>query len=472
MSLTESTKNFHEIEGKVKKICNELGCKMLKEILENWDKELAKNRDREKYRHKGRRKRVIKTVLGEVEYERTVYEIRDESGSSGCVYLLDKAMGMNGSGYMSGQLSEQIVLAVCESTYRGAARSVSEMTGQMISHTAAWNVVQVLGGRIESEEQRAKELASENKGTGAYESKVLFEEQDGIHLKLQGKARKRYGTSKEMKLAIAYNGMRKTGKGRYEATNKVACANFEPAEQFQARKEGAIAAVYNVDEIETRLLSGDGAWWIKQAMTEETAHFQIDSFHRNKAIRQWIKRPDIQKEAYKLLYAKDIEGLLSFIEALSNSVEGEEYEGALALLTYFKNNKEALIPYYRLGLKISPPPNGIEYRGMGIMESNIFTILGNRMKGRRACWSIDGANNLARLLCLKAMKRLTQTLRSLTTIILPEKYAEEIYILTPKEVGQTIGKGYNGYSKSSSFPAIPSFKWLRDLGGVNPLYDE
>ena len=33
------------------------------------------------------------------------------------------------------------------------------------------------------------------------------------------------------------------------------------------------------------------------------------------------------------------------------------------------------------------------------MESNVFTLIGNRMKGRRECWSIDGANNLAVLLC-------------------------------------------------------------------------
>ena len=28
------------------------------------------------------------------------------------------------------------------------------------------------------------------------------------------------------------------------------------------------------------------------------------------------------------------------------------------------------------------------------------TIIGNRMKGRRACWSINGGNNLASILCL------------------------------------------------------------------------
>lgn len=33
------------------------------------------------------------------------------------------------------------------------------------------------------------------------------------------------------------------------------------------------------------------------------------------------------------------------------------------------------------------------------MEGNVFTIIGIRMKGRRACWSIDGGNRIATLLC-------------------------------------------------------------------------
>jgi len=58
---------------------------------------------------------------------------------------------------------------------------------------------------------------------------LLFEEQDGIHIKLQGKDRKTHGSGKEMKVAIAYDGAKKTGKKRYELTNKVACANFANA---------------------------------------------------------------------------------------------------------------------------------------------------------------------------------------------------------------------------------------------------
>ena len=45
------------------------------------------------------------------------------------------------------------------------------------------------------------------------------------------------------------------------------------------------------------------------------------------------------------------------------------------------------------------------------MESNIFTIIGNRMKHNRTCWSVAGANNLAALLALHHTGRLRRVLR-------------------------------------------------------------
>ena len=148
MIVTKKRLDFNSFEQKVFAACCAAGCEAIKAQLEGWDRELAAMRDRSVYRHKGRRKTVLKTVMGEVEYERTVYEQKKEDGTKSFVYLLDKAIGKNGSGFMSGMLSAQIAEAACAGTYRRTAQSVSEMTGQAISHTAAWNVVQELGGGI------------------------------------------------------------------------------------------------------------------------------------------------------------------------------------------------------------------------------------------------------------------------------------------------------------------------------------
>ena len=372
---------------------------------------------------------------------------------------------------MSGVLSGQIAEAVCGGTYRRAAQSVSEMTGQTISHQAAWNVIQALGRRVDAHEKAAAALAAKSKGTGTQEAEVLFEEQDGIWLHLQGKSRKQYGNSYEMKIAIAYDGARRMSKNRYELTGKVACANFEPASKFVCRKEGKIAENYRVDEIKTRILNGDGAKWIKQSIIDETVVFQLDAFHRNKAIRQYVRNPKMQKAIFTLLYTKRIDDMLDFIEALSNSVDDEaEEEGLRVLHAYFTNNKDGLVGCHRRGLALPEPPDGKEYRRLGAMQSNIFTIIGNRMKGGRACWSIDGGNNLARLLTLKHTGKLHETLDGLTNWVLPAKYAEEVTVkITPRQIPMRVGKGYEG-RHAASFPSKPEYKWLRAIGKINPEY--
>ena len=447
-----------------------VGREMYKSALEAWDAQLHESRDKPVYRDKGTRTTVLKTIMGEVEYNRHVYTFTDESGRRGTVYLLDKAIGKTSSGFFSEALLERVGAAVCELPYRKAAAEISSLTGQSISHAAAWNVTQRLGWRVDEIEIENAAKARANKGAGTIETKLLFEEQDGIWLHLQGKDRKKYGASHEMKLAIAYDGAKKTGKNRYTLTNKVSCANFESVDKFCRRKEGVIAANFNVDEIVLRALNGDGASWIKRSIDADTV-YQLDTFHRNRAICRAAPDEGARKTMIKLLYAKQIDELLIYIDALANSVEDEDREKALReLYTYFFNNKDGLILYKRRGFDLPPPPEGKEYLNMGAMESNVFSIIGNRMKGRRRNWSIAGGNNLARLLCLKATGKLRDAL-SVMTSHMPERYAEEIFTaLSATKIAKSVGKGYNG-THQAYCPAIPEYKWLRSFGSLPSLVE-
>jgi hypothetical protein len=473
MIVQEKRLDFNSLEKKVYGWCCLLGCEIMKEVLEAYDWNLAVHRDRTVYRHKGLRKTVTKTIMGEVEYKRAVYTHTNEDGVNKCVFLLDEEMGLEGSGCLSGIMQELIANACCDGTYRSAAKMISEMTGQSISHTAVWNVIQAIGEELGESEKVTAEKVEKGETKGNIESKVLFEEQDGIWLKMQGESRKEHGANKEMKLAIAYDGANEIGKDRFELTNKVACANFEGVTNFHKRKEGAIASVYNIDEIEMRFLNGDGAEWIKYSVNDSTTHFQLDPFHRNKAIKTYVKDPVKQTLLFELLHKHQIDALLSCIEGyincLDDFVEAElvEKENLQKLLTYFTNNKDALVPYHKRGLTLPEPSGGKVYRRMGAMESNIFTIIGNRMKGRRACWSIKGGNNLARILCLKFTNRLSDTLRNLSPLILPAEYTEEIILkISAAKVPLSEGKGYNGF-KQTLIPS--SMKWLKELVAQNPF---
>ena len=355
-----------------------------KKMLENYDKELMKAHDRKVYRNKGYQKTVVKTIMGEVEYSRAVYEVKNEDETKAYVYLLDEKMGIKGTGFMSGLLTAEIAEAVCRGTYRNAAQSISEKTVQRISHQAAWNVTQQLGQAVEKQEERLAALAAKNEGNGTLETKILFEERDGIWLSLLGETRKKHGKSHEMKVSIAYDGAERIGKKQYRLTNKVAATNFESAPKFHKCTEGIVANSFDVDEIEIRIVNGDGANWIKQHTHDDTACFQLDTFHRNQAIITAAPDENSQKAMFKLLYDKKIEELLMYIDALANRADDEKQaENLRSLLTYLTNNREGLIPYKRRGLNLPEAPEGKEYRGLGAMESNIFTIIGNRMKGGR-----------------------------------------------------------------------------------------
>ncbi len=467
MSIAEKSVEFKSLEEKVFSYVCKCGREIIKDILESYDEEIRESRDKKEYRSKGKRRRTIKTVMGEVEFERNVYETVTEEGEKRYEYLLDKEFGLSRSVFFSELMSELIAKRCCESSYRNASQAVSEQTGQTLSHTAAWNVVQMLGEEINKQEIHNARLAKVHKGKGVLDSKVLFEEQDGIWLKLQGIARKKYGSSKEMKLAIAYDGATKTAKGRYNLSNKVACASFEGVNKFVARKEGVIASTYNVDEVETRILNGDGAEWIKRSITDENTHFQLDPFHRNKAICTNVKDSRKRAVLFELLQDGRVDDVFSCIEGYINcSKNTEEIKGLKALETYFSANRIGLVAIKDRNLEL-PEHTAKEYRHLGCMESNIFSIIGNRMKGRRACWSLEGGNNLARLLCLKITGKLSERLKAISYACLPEKYTEDqTVILSAAKVPLHVGKGYNGFTQGGAFPSIANYEWLRNIGKI------
>ena len=66
------------------------------------------NRDKGSYRNKGKRKTTDKTVYGEVEYERRIYQVNREDGLSEFIFLLDEQLEIAGVGLISMNMAEQM----------------------------------------------------------------------------------------------------------------------------------------------------------------------------------------------------------------------------------------------------------------------------------------------------------------------------------------------------------------------------
>ena len=101
------------------------------------------------------------------------------------------------------------------------------------------------------------------------------------------------------------------------------------------------------------------------------------------------------------------------------------------------------------------------------MESNVFSIIGQRMKRNRTNWSVKGGNNLARFLTLKSTGKLHEVLGNISSSVLPQKYEEKVQVaLSSSKVPKSVGKGYDGV-KQSSISNAPN--WVKNVLGFKPL---
>ncbi len=457
-----------ELVAKAYELAMEFGRNLVSRTLEARDEELREGRDKKRFRCKGKQQTSIKTKLGAIEFRRNVYVDRSVSEGIKCVHLLDEELEIERIGLIAREVCEAAGELVCESSYRAAARSITETTGLSISAQCVWNIIQKLGEQRGRQISRHAELARLGRGVGCVESKILYEENDGIWLKLQGKDRKANGPSREMKIGIAYDGATwqrcKDGKKRCTLDCKVAHASFETAKEFRMNKEGVISSRFDSRKIDLRIINGDGANWTKKK--GKKCICVLDRFHRNKRMIECIKDKQFLETARELLYSNRIDDLLECLEAQINSTEDPaEQEGLCELLSYYTENKNTMTGPYERGVEIpeTREPGVIHHARLGSMESNVFTIIGNRMKGRRCCWSIRGADNLAKLLCLKHTTGLSTLFAGLEPIPdMAPAFVDTGRPFSASKMPKSTGNGAEFYNRAP----VPNIPWLSDIAGL------
>lgn len=149
---------------------------------------------------------------------------------------------------------------------------------------------------------------------------------------------------------------------------------MEKSSEFLEKREAQINSIYNTDEIELRILNGDGGSWISDPYGDDIIE-QLDRFHVIKAIREKIAHEDYQKKLRKLLGERKIEELIEAVQIYADSVaakdENDKKESnALELKKHLENNKEKILRYDERDLSIPQPPEGVVYKGMGVQENH------------------------------------------------------------------------------------------------------
>ena len=121
------TIEFSELEKTIFTLVCELGCNILKDILENQDKILMKNRNKKVYRHKGYRVNCIKTLMGDIEYKRAIYLVNNGKQKTH-MFLLDQETRINCIGKISSNLAEKMLKTVVDTiSYRKSAEEIKTL---------------------------------------------------------------------------------------------------------------------------------------------------------------------------------------------------------------------------------------------------------------------------------------------------------------------------------------------------------
>jgi len=151
LSLNDKGMTFKELEKRIYKYACDEACNALKSILEFLDEKLLNERDSKVYRNKGRKQTCLRTIMGNVEYSRRIYEFKLEDGKKATKYLLDEYLGMSTLGNVSINLVETILTNVTEVSFRKTSENIKTMCNQDISAQGVWNIVQTLGEKIKSD---------------------------------------------------------------------------------------------------------------------------------------------------------------------------------------------------------------------------------------------------------------------------------------------------------------------------------
>ena len=413
--VTEEEIKFNNLEKKIFKFVCNFGCLIIKLILESYDRKIMKARDTKKYRHKGLRKNTIKTVMGEVEYVRAMYEV-EEAGIKKRVYLLDEKMHINTEGKASENLVEKIVETVpITDSYRKAETVLKETTNATLSFEWIRNIVVKLGDKITKKEKEERKMLDKGQlVAGLKQIIVLFEEADGLWINLQGKDRKerleqnkkkcekenkefnpKQKIKTELKLHVMYEGWKKDDK-RPPLINKQYIAGMMKPKEIKKLRDARVYQQYDVEKIKLRVVNGDGAKWTK-GITAKGGIYQKDQFH----IMQEIVR-DVPKEyrniIEELVKTKQYDKIEKAIDGLKVELGGE-YK-AVKKLNRLQSYLSSGLERYQDIVEVPEAPEGVEYRNMGTQESQIFSKLKKRFCSGRKAFSEHGANALAKICVL------------------------------------------------------------------------
>ncbi|MFH1414511.1 MAG: UPF0236 family protein [Elusimicrobiota bacterium] len=385
------------LEKEIKTELQELGKRLLEQMLMRIDVQLLLKKTKcecgkRKWRHRGRVKRKVISIVGEVEFSR----VKLKCYHCGKIkYPLDEVLNLRENSNMTLGLIEQSLYLATDTVYDKASENMKRLTGIKISGRQIQNIAKEEGERLKAQAQKARAEIFEKNSIPVKEEERnrVFVQVDGTFVKNRNKTKSR---SMECKVGIIYSKTAQVSKNRRKILDKRTYATTLGVEGF---REEFIAecnrwGVWDAKEI---LFVGDGAIWIKNICAEDfqNAIYLLDFWHltghiakalgedHRRASDNWIAEI---RETY------DAKLLLNRIKSLYARIRDPDRQKKLRdLYSYVKSNEDGINNWKTVNC----------LGASGAIEKTVDVSVARRFKRRGMSWLNPGLSSLLALRVLK-----------------------------------------------------------------------
>jgi hypothetical protein len=364
-----------------------LGCSMIAEEWESYDKLLRERKDLRRGWYIVRRDETsLLTSLGEVRYRKTLF--KNVATGESC-YLLDQLMGLEHHARITEDAEARILQEASESSYRKGGASAS-INGESISKEAVMNKLHKL-------EFPALE-ATEKK-----ELKTLYIDADEDHVALQylekkGDIRKPRINTVMPRIIYVYEGVESDEEGRPRLINPRYFGGIYDGQEAVSRLWTEVLSyldeAYDLEVVDRVYINGDGAAWIRTGeKVIPKSKFALDKYHMHKYILAATSHledsaEDARCEIYRAIHRKKkwmAEGVFNQIIGVTD--KETKRKAVEQAKVYILENWS--------GIMLSMKSGDRNVRCSA--EGHVSHVYADRMSSRPLGWCRIGADKMSRL---------------------------------------------------------------------------
>jgi hypothetical protein len=441
ISVLEGDTKLDNIVDSVAEMVNNIGLDTLNAIIDELNDIVKKSPERSGiyHIHKSNVSRTLVTRFGELEFNRAYYKnIRDKR----YIYILDELLGIEKYERIEGNLKGEILDLAVDVSYQKAAEL---STPAYLTRETVKNIIRE-NGKIDNLDLQIKEKK---------EVDTLYIEADEDHVALQN------GKNKEMKLIYVYDDKTEVSKNRIRLENIRYFTGEMKPEDIWTEVATYIDEAYDLDKVSNTYIAGDGANWIKGGREIiKDSKYVLDHYHLSKYVKKITAHlPSLEKPAdiEKPLWRYIRRGKKKFtVELIDFAIEITPTESKKKSMKkakrYILNNWEGIRNLFG------------EEKYKCSAEGHISHILSDRLSSRPMGWSLEGADEMARMRAYKAnggdIKEYYRKQRS-------EKKIEERILELDKRVINRVKRTYNNINPDimldMPYTSTSDGKWLKNM---------